>query len=188
MEALFHLAFTLVKIAVQASLYATLLLGLCRLVAAFRPGGLLADAARRPGRLWWASGFVLSGALFWHSFTYWGNHGLGDYSRVPLGHGEALEELNGTDAYFAPTELPDTVGDQLHLEAYQITDDVLCAATTERSYFTYDLRTKQYQDFPDQAAYAAFAAAHGLPAPNQFESFQAHYSRYWGGWRFWLLA
>lgn len=34
----------------------------------------------------------------------------------------------------------------------------------------------------------AYARPIGLPAAREFTSLNRHYGRYWGSWRFWLLA
>lgn len=187
MEALIHLVFTLFKIAFQAAGYAALLLGLARLLRLISPGSWLARQARQPLRFWQDAVAAFATALFLFSLTYWGSHGLGDYSRVPLGHGEAVELIEVTP-YFEPAERIEGAGGRFDLDSFAVVDGVLCAARGHGRYFTYDLAGKQYREFADASAYHAYAAAHGLPRAAQFESFYAHYGRYWHGWRFWLLA
>ncbi|PJJ53251.1 hypothetical protein [Hymenobacter chitinivorans] len=189
METLLHLIFTFCKIAIQASVVATLLLKLVRWYAPRDPAHPLVRASRHGKRFWWASGFLVSLALFGFSLTYWGNHGLGDYARIPLGHGEAMEELNGVQAYFEPLAHLTDNADNPEVLAYQVHDGVLCVALGPDSTFVvYYLASKHHQLFADRAAYAAHARSHHLPRPAEFERFKQHYSRYWNGWRFWLLA
>lgn len=97
MEYLFGFVFTLFKIAIQAGVYA---------IAAY----WLADArqadnalvrASRNGRQFRQRSFAAAYvALFVFSYTYWGDHGLGDHNRLPIGQGETVEEINGTETYF----------------------------------------------------------------------------------------
>ncbi|RTQ45926.1 hypothetical protein EJV47_24155 [Hymenobacter gummosus] len=188
MEFLFGFVFTLIKISLQAAVYATLLLGLALGLTRIWPASWLARRAQRPWQLWQSTCLLLAGLLFAFSFTYWGSHGLGDYSRIPLGHSEAVEENNGLDAYFEPSVPVDRPGDQAHLANFQVAAEVLCAAYDDGSYFTYDLASKDYQTFATGADYNAHARRRGLPLAEQFEPFSAHYRRFWGGWRFWLLA
>ncbi|MBO2009913.1 hypothetical protein [Hymenobacter negativus] len=126
--------------------------------------------------------------MFVFSFTYWGNHGLGDYARIPLGNGEAMQEINGMEAYFE-TDVPlELSSDQPFIDSFQVADDVLCGQANDKTFFTYNLVTKQQRHFGDAQEYATYATQHGLPAVREFKSFGAHYSSYWSGWRFWLLA
>ncbi|MCB2376534.1 hypothetical protein LGH70_03010 [Hymenobacter sp. BT635] len=128
-------------------------------------------------------------ALFVFSFTYWGHHGLGDYARVPLGHGETMEEMNGVTAYFKPIQqLPD-YEDAGEVLAYQVRHDMLCAVLDpDSTYYVYNLASKRSQLFADRTAYEAYAHGQDLPRPEEFEDFKRHYIRHWSGWRFWLLA
>lgn len=182
MDFLFHFAFTLLKVSLQASLYAALLLVLARVVG--RPGSWIARASEDARRFWVGSGFIVSVALVLFSFSYWGGHGFGDHSRIPLGRGEAIEQMNGVTTYFPPV----TDIDQPELETFQLAHDMLCAKANDSYYFTYDLATKRLQTFPDEQAYNAYAKGNRLPSATQFKPFYWHYSRYWNGWRFWLLA
>jgi hypothetical protein len=188
MEYLFGLIFTLLKVAIQASAYATLLLILIRMWAAFSPDSGLAKFASNGKRVWWRSGLTASLVLCLIANTPWGNHGLGDYARIPLGHGLAMEELNGTTAYFEPVSIIETSDVITEVVSYQVFNDVLCAKTNDGQYFTYYLGARHYQPFADSTTYNSTAQKLGLPVETQFESFDRHYKRYWGNWRFWLLA
>ncbi|MGY3089167.1 hypothetical protein ACVWYF_002207 [Hymenobacter sp. UYAg731] len=184
MEYLFGLIFTLLKVAIQASVYATLLLILIRMWAGFSPDSGLAKFASNGKQVWWRSGLAASLALCLIANTPWGNHGLGDYARIPLGHDLAMEQMNGTMTYFGPV----TTIDQPEIISYQVANDVLCAKADKNLYFTYDLGLKRYRTFADSTEYNSTAKNLGLPTTSQFESFHRHYARHWGGWRFWLLA
>ncbi|GAB3289781.1 hypothetical protein ACFQT0_08910 [Hymenobacter humi] len=184
MEYLFGLIFTLLKVSLQASVYATLLLSLARVTAAFAPTSWLAKSSANSKRFWWRSGFAASIVLFLIANTRWGDHGLGDYSRIPLGHGLAMEQINGTMVYFEPV----TTRDHEEIISYKVADDALYAKANDNLYFTYDLQTKRYQTFDDSTAYNSNARNLDWPTSSQFQSFHRHYAQYWGGWRFWLLA
>ena len=184
MEYLFRLIFTLLKVSIQASIYATLILILTKMWSGFSPSSRLAKFTHNGKRFWWRSGFTASVALFLVANTPWGDHGLGDYRRVPLGYGLAMEQINRMMAYFEPV----TTLDQPEIVFYKVADDMLCAKADDNIYFTYDLQTRRYHTFSDSATYDSNAKNLGLPTSSQFESFHKHYARYWGSWRFWLLA
>ena len=126
--------------------------------------------------------------LFLFSCTYWGNHGLGDSARIPLGHGEAIEETNGAEAYF-DAEVPLQLStDQPFIAKFQVADDVLCGQANDNSFFVYSLITKEQQHFANEREYNAYAKPRGLAVSGELQSFWKQYGYYWGGWRFWLLA
>jgi hypothetical protein len=190
MEYLFGFLFTLFKIAIQASLYATAARWLAQRADARQVNNALVRASRH-GRQFWQRSFVVAYvALFLFSCTYWGDRGLGDSARIPLGHGEEMSEINGNETSFdgsKPFIVSDMAGDQ-QVDRFQIANEVLCAQAEQKRYFTYNLVTKEHHVFADSLEYSAYAVPRGLPPINEFQSFWKHYKRYWGGWRFWLLA
>lgn len=182
---LIHLVFTLFKIAIQASIYATLLFLLARVYEHITgSNNTLVRSSRNSKQFWWRSWRILSVALSVFSLTYWGNHGFGDLARIPLGYDRAMEQSDGTITHFEPV----TKDLNNEIEAYQVSQKVVCARTGSNTYFAYDLISKKYQRFSDSSAYNAYAVTRGLPRSDEFESFAKHYARYWNGWRFWLLA
>ena len=187
MEYLFGLVSTLLKVAVQASVYAVLLLMLAKAWVSYSPDSALARFASDSKRVWWQGALAASLVLCFFANTPWGNHGLGDYARIPLSHGLAMERTN-TTAYFEPVSVIEQSDVITEIVSYQVSNDVLCAKMNDNRYFAYNLTTARYQDFADSTAYTTAARNSGLPAVTQFESFHKHYARYWGGWRFWLLA
>ena len=187
MEYLVGFVLKLLKIAALAYVYATAVWWLVRLLAARHPSRVWQRLSHNGRQLWQRSFVVAYGALFLFSCTYWGDHGLGS-CRLPLGHEEAMEETN-TEAYFeASTSFNPSNDGALWVDRFQIADDILCAQANDNFYFTYNLATKENQVFADSLAYNAYAAPRGLPASGEFQTFWQQYSRYWGGWRFWLLV
>jgi hypothetical protein len=188
MEYFFGLIFSILKVFAQASVYATLVLILARIHSGFSPNSKAAKLTSNGRRVWQLSGLIALLALCFSANTAWGDHGLGDYARIPLGNGEIIEEINGTEAYFQ-AEIPLKLStDQPSIDSFEVADDVLCVKASDKSFFTYDLVTKQQHVFADSQEYTAYASQHALPAIISFKSFNKHYHNYWGGWRFWLLA
>lgn len=188
MEYLFGLIFTILKVLAQASAYATLILIVVRMHSGFSPDSKVAKRTANGKRVWRLSGLIALLLLWFIANTPWGDHGLGDYARIPLGNGEVIEEINGTEAYFQ-AEIPLKLSaDQPFIDSFAVANDVLCGKASDESFFTYDLITKQQHIFADSQEYTAYASQHALPAVTDFKSFSKHYHDYWGGWRFWLLA
>lgn len=190
MEYIVGFVLALFKIALQATAYATILLWIVSLIS--RKVLIIRNLiVNIDGWEFWQCGFVVVYVgLFLFSLTYWGDHGLGDSVRLPLGYGEEIVELNGTETLFegkAPFMVSDMGGAQ-SVNRFQVTDETLCGQAERTSYFTYNMATKTSRVFADAQAYSAYAASHGLPPSEDFQPFWKHYQRYWGGWRFWLLA
>lgn len=187
MEFTFGLLFTLLKVSLQASVYATFLLLVAKIWTAFAPNSRFAKSSANTKQFWWRSGFAASMILFLIATTYWGSHSFGGAARIPLGYDEAMEEFDNIIVYFAP-DRPITNVDEPGITGYTVANDILCAEYGDAACFTYHLKTKQHKTYPDSASYNSFAKTHDLPTTKQFEPFDKHYARYWGGWRFWLLA
>lgn len=124
---------------------------------------------------------IVSISLIVFSFTYYGNHGLGDESRIPLGHEEAMEESDQF-AYFVPKGK----SEQIHVDTYLLKGDNLCISV-DSGYKVYNVRTKGVVNFSDEPMYNAFAVSYGLPLSRHLKDFRSQYDEYWSGWRFWLL-
>ncbi|MFT6499952.1 MAG: hypothetical protein ACJASQ_000059 [Crocinitomicaceae bacterium] len=123
--------------------------------------------------------------------TYWGDHGLGDSARIPIGYGEEIEQINGVSTFIEPQNYRYGV---LTVESFARIDNVICGKTlispVDRPdpYFVWNLSENKVRFFKNKKAYRDYAKTHSYPSEAEFESFRDHYKRYWGGWRFWLLA
>ncbi|MTI20555.1 hypothetical protein E1176_05945 [Fulvivirga sp. RKSG066] len=170
MAVLFHFVFTLFKIAVLASIYALLITSIIRMVTHIKVSKT---------KLWACSGAVISLALFIYMFTHWGDHGLGDYARIPLNHGKAVQQGDGTWTYITPKDYEHEV---LVLNQFTFTDDYLIGTIDDpkvKKYAIWNLSTNEVV-FKDSIPQKNF--------DSQLRDFYSHYKDYWGGWRFWLLA
>ena len=171
-------------------MYATLLLILAKLWAGFEPNSRVATFSANSKQFWWRSGFAASMVLFLIVTTSWGDHGL-ESARIPLGYGLVVERIDGADgpvAYLEPVSITDQTQIIAKIAAYQVAGNMLCARDDNNRYFSYNLDTRQHRVFADSIAYNSVAKNLGWPLITKFESFHEHYARYWGGWRFWLLA
>ena len=95
MEVLFHFILELFKIAILASLYAGLFVLISGFIANKKPNSLFSNFYKHKLRTYLISGALFSISLFTFLFSYWGNHGLGDTSIIPLGHGKTVQQIDG---------------------------------------------------------------------------------------------
>ncbi|MBK9247662.1 MAG: hypothetical protein IPM69_06000 [Ignavibacteria bacterium] len=121
-------------------------------------------------------------------FTYFGDHGLGDSARVPVGHFKVVRQINGSDTY-----LQNSKGEQLGIKNFTFDNDNLFAETQKEfngekgDYIVWDLRTDSWTYYKTETDYLVAAKQNNYPVPDNFKEFGEFYKRHWQGWRFWTL-
>lgn len=190
MEVIIHFVFEVFKIAVLSSFYAVLLLLLFMFLERKFRSGSFAKFLKDKFRFWMISVFIISIILFVFVFSYWGNHGLGDSARIPVGYGKEVTEINGANAYINPIGYE--FGD-LPVKKF-IKKDYFLVGETDTSpvdqplpYFSWNLKNGEFKLFSDKTEFDKFLIQNQLPEQNEFRTFYENYSDYWNGWRFWLL-
>lgn len=191
MEVLFHFLFELVKIAILAAIYAALTTVLLGTLGKYKPGSWFDRISKKKMRLWFMSGLTISCLLFVFMFSYWGNHGLGDSASIPIGHGKTVDQINGSMTYITPAGYE---METLDIIEFTTTDEFLFAklssnrpAATNKEIAIWNLKTNQVEFLDHYSDLEIFKNKNNIQAQLAFQDFQAHYSKYWDGWRFWLL-
>jgi hypothetical protein len=192
MFVLFDIIFELIKISFLGCIYATLTLFTFILIGRYNPNSWFDRISKKKLRIWFLSGLIISTGLFSFMFTYWGDHGIGDWARIPLGHWKEVVQVDGTRGLIQNTNYG--IGSGIGLEKFQITNDFLCGKTQVSlskypgDYIVYSLETNDVTFFKDKNGYDTYANKNQLPLETHFKDFNYHYKRYWKGWRFWILA
>lgn len=182
MFVLIHLLFTLFKIAIQASVYAVITLLLIYVLSKSIQSDILNKIMRRKFFAWWLTGSTFSIGLFFFSLSYWGYHGFGDSSRIPIGFGQDIKNVDGF-TFFNPTS---SIG-QESIQSFQIENNYLCARQKDNTFFAYNIETKLLTRFNSKQDYNGYAAQNNLVHISEFKEFRYHYNNYWNGWRFIIL-
>jgi hypothetical protein len=178
MSVLFHFIFSLVKIAALATIYSTLILLTARLISRLGPNSPIDKLTRDKFKFWKSTSYVLAVGLFIYSFTYWGDHGLGDSSLIPVGHGQSIHNGDASFTYFYTSD-----NEQRHIYNYAIKSGLVCAEQDDNRYLIYNLETKELKEFNSMKEYEDYAKANELPTTSEFKDFIEHYEDYWNGWR-----
>lgn len=192
MEALFHLLFEIVKIWILAGIYALILLGLFRLIGKSKPESWFHKVTANKKKFWFSTGISISIFLFIWLFSYWGNHGLGDFARIPIGNGYAVKNINWT-AYGYLKKIETSEGKRLEMTKFEMKDNKLIGNLDSwfyiysNQYFILDLKTDELIEFENKVAFDEFATKNNLSKSEELKSFRSNYLEYWNGWRFWLL-
>ena len=186
MEVLFHFIFELVKIAILASIYALILLFIFRQINKSNSESWFQKATSNKKRFWFITGAIISFLLFGWMFTYWGNHGLGDSARIPIGNNKEIEQINGTWSFISPNGHE---FEKYSIHSYAVSGD-FCAGRTKANaeqYFIWNLETNNIETVNTIKEYEMKANDLNLPPINEFVEFWDGYKNYWSGWRLWLL-
>lgn len=188
MEVLFHLFFELIKISILGTIYATLTLIIILVIGNYKSESWFARVSNRKLKSWFLFGFIISIGLFVFMFSYWGDHGLGDSARVPIGHFQAVNQINGVDTYIEVEKY-----DELEINDFTFDENNLFAEIRQEfsyekgAYIKWDLITNEWTFYHSKKDFLMEAEEHNYPKPTKFKPFFEHYKRHWHGWRFWLL-
>ena len=188
MEVIFHFIFQLIKIAILASIYATLLMLILLIVGKYKSTEFLKSLKTKKIQYWFSFGFFISIALFVFSFTYWGNHGLGDGPIIPIGHFVTIENTNWTEyGYLKGQKTSDGV--DIETTKFKVVSNKLCGNLKswfydfENSFFVLNLKTDIITEFKTESEFNEYAERNNLPKANQLLSFEDNYRERWGGLR-----
>jgi len=175
MFTIFDFAIEILKIAIQTALYSLLIYSV---YFAFRE----VQSKRKFIRVrYWLIYSCVYCLMIIYSFTYFGNHGLGDQSYLPLGHQQSMYATDGY-AFFTFKDTSQTIS----VDSFLVKNDSVCMESAN-TYYVYDLRSELLKKFENSNAYERYALSHSLPLINRFKKFYELYNDYWNGWRFWVL-
>ena len=190
MEVLFHFIFQLIKIGMLASIYSALLIGIMMAVRSFKRTEYLERVKNEKRKYWFVFGLLITIGLFIYSFTYWGNHGLGDSARIPIGNFKEVGETNGINAYIEPENY--SYGAMI-VHSFTKSGNYLTGRTEvspvdrPKPFFSWNLSKDEIEYFDSESEYNSFAKNNKLPKSSEFKTFRQSYGEYWGGMRFWML-
>lgn len=192
MEVLFHFIFEIIKISILASIYATLIFFIIKFISKYKPNSWFERVYKNKIKLWFLSGLTISLTLFVFMFSYWGNHGLGDSPRIPIGGGLVVDNTNWTEySYIEGLKTVDNI--DVEMTKFKVVDNKLIGNLDswfyefENSYFIYDLNQYEMKEFRNKNKLNDYLVANNLPLSEELMTFEENYRNYWSGWRFWLL-
>ena len=192
MEVLLDFLFQLFKIAILASIYSFLLILIISIIKILKPSEFLKKITVEKKKYWFAFGFIISIVLLFFSFTYWGNHGLGDGPKIPIGYWKTIENTNW-DEYGYLNEPKTNAGINIETTKFKVENSILCGNLDssfyvfQNSYFVLDLKTEVLAEFRTENHFNEYAQNNDLPTSNELLSFSENYKNHWGGIRFFLL-
>lgn len=189
---------TVVKIILLSTVYASFILLVVYLLSRTTKNTWLKNRMKYKFRYWLLLHFLISISLFFYSFSYWQNTGLGDNPSIPIGYGQRIYSPDFAWTHFYPdlnqTELNK---DELQIENFIVKDNVLCAQVSHQQsnspdydFIVCDLSGKTNKTFVSEHEYSGYAKEKGLPDPGKFYDFKTHYQEYFDRqpkWKKWLL-
>ena len=183
MAAGFHFAFELLKIGLLSCFYGLVILSLALLIDKLVKVDYFTKLLKSKFKFWESSVKIIYVLLFIFMFTYWGDHGLGDDSYLPVGNFGVVYQSDEFDY------LEDKHGTQLNISNFTYDANNLYAEAgrdmfgkVAGDYLVWDLKNNIWKFYSkDQYLNSKY------PQPGTFLPFNDQYDNYWSGWRFWLL-
>jgi len=184
MFSLIHLIFSLVKIAILASVYALIILFVFKIIAKQKPQSLIAKLSKKGFKVWFGVGGIISVLLFFWMLSSYGNHGFGDSARIPIGYGKSVNEIDGVTTYISPKN-----DENYSIDLYAIRNEYCVGQihTNGNEYFIWNMEINELQELNSKVGYIEKSKGLNLPKQEEFKDFNTNYADYWLGWRFWLL-
>ncbi len=188
MEYIIHFVFELIKISILSIVYISLLLIVFRLIARKKQGSFIDKISKRKLLFWFVGGAIISSSLFIFMFSYYGNHGLGDFAIVPIGHHKSVFQIDSQFSY-----IENAKGTQIEINDFIVENDHLYAKKVydfnglKGDYVVWDLKNDTWEFYDKDIDYFKTMKKFYYPAPHTFKSFDEHYTERWSGWRFFLL-
>lgn len=193
MEVAGHLLFMFFKILVLASVYSLMIVAILTILSRFNDAEYLKKVTKNKKSAWFVYGFVISILLFIYSFTYWGNHGLGDGPRIPVGYWNVVENTNWQFSNLRG--YTDFEGNKICVSRFTTENNYFCGEFDQdhffydfkNEYFVINMKTNEIIEFMDKNEYNRYAQMNKLPLTSNLFTFEQNYHNYFRGWRFWLL-
>lgn len=186
MFALLGLLFMIIKIAILATVYASLTLLFFYILSKSVKRKWLDRLMLKKFLFWFATGFVYTVAFFIYAFSFWGYSGLGDYFCIPVGNGFKVNSIDAcTSSWYEPNK-GEKYSRQADIVNFKIKDKKICAEFTgynsqecQNCFIVFDTEEEKTYEFHSSEEYSAFAKKNNLPLQNEFRSFGDNYNDYW---------
>jgi hypothetical protein len=169
-----------------------------KIITRIKNSAVLDKILSRKLRFWLLTHFIISVCLFFLSFTYSHDTGLGDNSRIPIGFGQTIQNEDFQWTYFYP-DLTKTEPnkDELVILNYKIVNNKICAEVSHENiispnfdFIVYDLPTQTLTTFVNEVEYNKYANENNLPFKTEFRNFETHFKKYLADrpfWKIWLI-
>ncbi|MFD2561730.1 hypothetical protein [Aquimarina rubra] len=193
MEVLGHLIFMLFKIGILASIYSLILIAIMTMINNLKKNHYLQKIIDNKKSSWFRFGLIISALLLIYSFTYWGNHGLGDGPRIPIGYWNIVDNTNWQFSNLKGYK--DKDANEISISRFLTKDEFFCGKFDQNhffydfknEYFVLNMRSNEIIEFSNKQVYNYYAVENKLPKASSLLTFEQNYHKYFGGWRFWLL-
>ena len=192
MEVLFHFVFIIFKIAILSIVYASIIFALLILINNILTINWLKLIISNQRKLMLKLVLMISILLFIWLFTYWGDHGLGDSFRIPIGNDYAITAINTTESAFIDN-LRTTCNNRVEMTKFaQIQNKVIGNLNSsfsefKNSFFVLDISKKEVIEFQNAIELNNYSIKNDLPKSHELRDFEKNYNEYWSGWRLFLL-
>ncbi len=184
---LIHFIFEIFKIYFLGAMYTTLIYFAIRWIFDKNSAFYQFFSNVNKTMLWFTTWAIICLILFVYMFSYYGNHGLGDSSRIPIANHNVLYQID------LSSYIEDKRGNTYNIDNFVVTDDFVYGTLDElpeegkTAYFVFDLKLSRIENFENETAFNAYLISKGLNKNVKYQDFSYYYDQYWSGWRFFLL-
>ncbi|MBC5835898.1 hypothetical protein [Flavobacterium bernardetii] len=156
----------------------------------FYPKNQFSKIAENKTLYWFKSSLVISIFIFIFSFTYWGDNGVFNTYRIPLGYEREILESNdglGHELIGCPESLGDFTITENNVCGYKATYVGDSFKTKSDVFLVWNLETNKVKVFKTQQEYTDYAKNHHLPTEENFKTFDENYSNYWDNLTYYFI-
>ena len=165
---LIHLIFIVIKILLLSITYAIIVLLFMKLI--FKQNINF--------KKWIFTSFSIFILLFFYSQSHWGNHGLGDFSRIPLKYNKEIIQIDNSTII----ETKNTI---FHIDSFYFTNNLLFAKN-ENQFIIWNLENDEIINFNSTTEFYNELDNREIEK-HDLADFKTHYAKYWNNYKFWLL-
>jgi hypothetical protein len=182
-----NLIFGLIKIPILACIYASVLLFVLYIIEKKCSNLWLSNLLKKKVRLWFFCGLASFLFLTVYLFLNWSDLGLDENSRIPIGHGKYVCQMERDKSYINPQGFKEKT---VLIEDFYISPDYVFAETEyelaiqkKSQILVWNLKTDEVTFLKSFENIKEFKNKNGIIEKIEFKDYYIHHRKYWNGWR-----
>lgn len=181
---LLSVIFSMIKLAVLGTFYATFFLIIFVIYNNINPTDFFNRFLKKKIKAWFKIGALTSIFILFFSFTHYGDNGFGTAQRLPLNYEREIFFSNDGTFDYSPIFIDSFI--QKDEFVYGIKGTYPESRSDYKpDYFKWNLKTDEVVTFTEKEYIELFKKGEVLNA-NKFKGFKDHYFDYWFGWLFFI--
>ncbi|MGB0868153.1 MAG: hypothetical protein ACPGSD_01035 [Flavobacteriales bacterium] len=127
-------------------------------------------------------------SLLAFQFTYFGDTGMGDSAKIPLGHWKTIDNVDWTTSYVEINKNKSFIIHKYYLDGNIFYGEIQVNPFEKKTsgYLIWNLKTNEYEHCKLRINNETCSHLTRKINLELMKSFDDQYSAYWGGWKFWF--